>query len=144
MKKLRLREIKWLTQHGANKWQNWDQSLESDYSNSSVPPLSLILASLPNPSPPQPRHLALFIWGCQPPSQGHQSGCILISPSAGFKNKRSGKYWCPSHMLPPTLEVTYNWGGQAFQSQTQTPESLCLGAFSVHRAERGRLEVQEN
>lgn len=44
----------------------------------------------------------------------------------------------------PTLEVTYSCGRHAFQSQTQTLEPFCLRAFSVHRAEWGRLEMQKN
>lgn len=46
-----------------------------------------------------------------------------------------------SHTTHPTLQVTHSWDRQAFQSQTQTPESLCLRAFCVHRA-RGLGEGQ--
>lgn len=52
------------------------------------------------------------------------------------------------YALHPTLEVAYSWGRHAFQSQTQTPESFCLRAFSVHGAEwadwKCRIHVHTN
>ena len=138
IRNLRLREIKWFVNTHLISGRNWDQSLRLPDSNSWVPPLGLIPASLPPLLP------CLAHTKCQPSSLGDQSRCTFISTSVGFKSKCRRNDWCLSHAARLTLGVTYCWGGQAFPSQIQTPESLCLGAFSVHMAERNRLEVQEN
>lgn len=94
MKKLRLSEIKWLVQHTTNKRQTCNQSLRLPDSDSSVPPLKQILASLPSLLP------CFAYRRLSTPPVGVAGLDTSLSALVALAQKQcSSNYWYPSHTL---------------------------------------------